>query len=93
MTGSLKVQFNRESKIDVFEILITDWNEYVPLKLIPQSPEQKPSPNLTKNAKKTAAAQQRLNKYPPSPKSCVGDWGASSAIMMLFEVCPHFSIQ
>ena len=72
--------------MEVFENCVTEWREHVPLdSLQAHSPEQKPSPNVSKTGKKTAA-QQRASKAPIIPKSCVTDFGISSAGLQLFEV-------
>ena len=87
-SGSLRAQMNQTGKIDVLEHAVSEFHEHVPLKTLKvESPEQKPSPNLTKSGKKAAAAQQRANKAPPpAPKPAVTDWGLSTSAMYFLEV-------
>lgn len=92
MSGSLRAQFARDGRIDVLEHIVSEFNEYIPLKMMQaESPEQKPSPTVTKGGKKAAAAQQRANKIPVIPKSTVTEWGVSDAVVMLLEIAETFS--
>ena len=80
------------------ECFVLEHAEYVPrskIQVAPDSPEQKPSPNMSKNAGKRAA-QQRMNKQlQPSheqliptgpPRSPINRWGVTNAVLNLLEV-------
>ena len=85
-SGSLRAQINNNHKFDVLEHLVQEYTEHIPLKSMqPESPEQKPSPNVTKGGKK-AAAQQRMNKVPAVPRSAVTEWGVCDGVIQLLEV-------
>ena len=85
-SGSLRAHVNSNCKFDFLEHQVSEYTEHVPLKsLQPESPEQKPSPNVTKGGKK-AAAQQRINKPSVIPKSAVNDWGVGGKVFQLLEV-------
>ena len=97
-TGNLRAQFNQNGKIEIMECLVFEHAEYVPrskIQAMPDSPEQKPSPNMSKNAG-TRAAQQRISKQlqplqeqiiPASPpRSPINRWGVTNAVLNLLEV-------
>lgn len=93
MKGSLRVNFNRESKFDLFEFFCHEWNEYVTLKSIPSSPQTKTSPTLTKKGQKGQAQQQQQRiKSLPNPQPTVNDWGITDRLMVLLEVCDSLKI-
>ena len=81
----MRAQLNPANKIEVLEHIVSEFHEHIPLTMVKiESPEQKPSPNVTKGKK--AAAQQKAAKAPPVPKTVVGDWGVSTAIQQFLEV-------
>ena len=97
-TGNLRAQFNQSGKIEIMECSVFEHTEYVPrskIQAAPDSPEQKPSPNMSKNAGKRGA-QQRLNKQLQlsqdplaltcPPRSPINRWGVTNAVLNLLEV-------
>ena len=97
-TGNLKAQLNQQGKIDMLELGVLKYSEYVQRNRIvhpPESPEQKPSPNITKGNKK-AAAQQRTNRQQASeqarlsiPKAPLSEFCIPTAVFQLLEVSHH----
>ena len=98
--GNLRAQFNQHGKIEVLECNVLEHTEYISrskYQASSESPEQKPSPNISKSSGKRAAAQQRLNKQsqvaqeqsmqagPPRPP--INRWGVTNAVSNMLEVC------
>ena len=91
MHGSLKAHFNREGKFDLLEFSCHEWNEHVQLKSIPQSPEQKASPTMTKKGQKGQPSQQKL-KALSRPRPSVGEWGVVEPLVNFFEVTRYLIV-
>lgn len=84
MTGTLQLEFARDGRFEEFSFAVQEWEEYVSLRSIPQSPDQKSSPTLTKKGQKgQAQQQQRQNNI---PASAVNEWGFPNELLELFEV-------
>ena len=102
-TGSLRAQFDQHGKIDILDLQIEKHTEYVPRNKIQsplESPEQKPSPSLTKNAGKRGI-QQRNNKQLPvpdqpppvmAPRTIINDYGITQPVSAFLEVSNLLSI-
>jgi hypothetical protein len=95
MSGSLRVHFDFENKMELLEHNVSDHQEYVARSKLfdqPQSPEQtKLSPNLTKNKKKQQRAEIPAEPSFTVPKSIVGDNGIPAKMQMFFEVAEVFT--
>ena len=97
-SGNLRAQFNQHGKIEVLECNVFEHAEYVPrakIQAAPESPEQKPSPNVSKNAGKRAAQQRMSKATQPGleqvissgpPKSPINRWGVTNAVLNILEV-------
>ena len=96
-TGSLRAQFDSNSKIDLLDIETRKHTEYVPrnkLQLPPESPDQKPSPSITKNSKARSSQQRGKLQVPfdqtpqvvAPPQSIINDWGTTVDVSQFLEV-------
>lgn len=92
--GSLKAHFDQQGKIDVLDLQVSEHAEYLPrskLQTASESPEQKPSPNMTKNANRRAAQNSKRPMPPetpsnPLPPSKINTWGTTDQVMSFLEV-------
>ena len=98
-TGSLKAQFDQHGKIDLLDLQTEQHAEYVPrnkIQPIPESPDQKPSPNAIKHLGKRGS-QQRNNRQlqvpqdqtpltPSPPPSIINDYGITQPVSVFLEV-------
>ena len=90
-SGTLRAQFDHDSKIDVLEFVTTSHCEYLSrhrLKalLAPHSPPDDKSPKQNKAAKTRAARQQ---PPPVVPDSHVNPYGVTPAVLSFLEVGHH----
>lgn len=93
--GSIQCNFDLANRIEHLDIKTRGWSEYVPRSLwrVPDSPDQKQSPKMSKNLKRP---QQKAPVAPSGPPaSCIGDWGVPEYVVQFLEVCRqhcHFLI-
>lgn len=99
MHGQLKAKFNTTAHLDFLEWVTFEHKEYVSLteleKSVPESPELKQSPSMSKNSKKSQAKQkdQQLargqGRHIPVPKPLVTEFGFPKAVQQCLEVPEH----
>ncbi|KAI9754615.1 MAG: hypothetical protein M1815_005497 [Lichina confinis] len=104
-SGTLRAQFDHDSKIDVLEFVTTNHCEYLSrhrLKalLAPHSPPEDKSPKQNKAAKARAARQQQPPPPPPPavapvlpvvPESHVNPYGVTPAVLNFLELAETIS--
>lgn len=88
MSGTLRAQFDQNSKIDVLDFGTMTHMEYVSRACIkhlssPHSSPEGKSPGQHKNAKQKA---QRVQPQVKVPESQVNPWGVTDAVMRFLEV-------
>lgn len=89
--GWIQCNFDITNRIEHLSVMTKAWQEYIPRSLCPSpdSPDQKQSPKMGKNAKKP----QKLQPVPTAaPSSCIGDMGVPAYIVQFLEVGPQFTV-
>ena len=92
--GSLKAHFDQQGKIDILDLQVSEHIEYLPrskLQAASESPEQKPSPSLTKNANRRNAQNSKRQMPPetpsiPLPPSKINEWATTDQVRYFLEV-------
>lgn len=87
--GSIQCNFDIANRIEHLSINTKAWTEYIPRGLwpSPDSPDQKQSPKMSKNAKKL----QKTPALPSAaPSSCISDMGVPEYIVRFLEVSSKF---
>lgn len=91
--GSLRAQFDLHGRIDVLDIVTNGHTEYIPRNQLqpPESPDQKPSPKVSKTLAKRAQQKQNASSNVVVPNSMVTDDGVPVAVMRFLEVAEIIS--
>ena len=87
MTGSLRVNYDSEHRIEYLDIAVTEWCEHIPRASLRQieSPDIKNSPKVQNKKQRSQKIEPTSSLFVP-PASMVTEFGIPQGMVQLFEV-------
>ena len=86
--GALIVLFDDSNKIVRLDLSAGDWEEYIPRRMLlnSPSPDQKQSPKVNKNIKKVQQQGKQSDPGPSIPTAGISDFGVPARLLGFLEV-------